>query len=114
MHIGQTMSNINLNSLGEHLRQLRESKGLLLREVGNDLALDVALLSKFERNERIPSKPQVLSLAKYYHINPDNLLLLWLSKRITDELIDEKLALKAMELAAQRIKIIQKKSHNNP
>jgi len=105
---------MNLNSLGEHLRELRESKGLLLREVSDDLHLDLALLSKFERNERIPSKPQVLSLAKYYHINPDNLLLLWLSKRITDELVDEKLALKAMQLAAQRIKTIQRKTHNNP
>lgn len=114
MHIGQILSNIIMNSLGEHLRQLREAKGLLLREVGHDLALDTALISKFERNERRPTKVQVLSLAKRYQVDPEDILVLWLSEKITDGVIGEELALKAVQLAAQRIKVMHKKSHINP
>lgn len=77
---------------------------MLLREVSNDLRLDLALLSKFERNARIPSKPQVLSLAKYYQVSSESLLVLRLSDKIVDEVEGEKYALKAVRLVAQRIR----------
>ncbi len=98
-----------MKTFGENLRELRETKGLLLREVGNALALDTALLSKFERNERKPSKDQVLAFAKYYRANPENLLVEWLSDKIADEFGSEEVALKAVHVAERKIKDFQLK-----
>lgn len=55
-----------MKNIGQTLRELRESKGLLLREVGAALSLDPTLLSKIERNDRMPTKEQVNSLSDFY------------------------------------------------
>jgi len=55
-----------MKNIGDTLRALRESKGLLLREVGAELSLDLTLLSKIERNDRMPTKEQVKALSKFY------------------------------------------------
>ena len=54
----------NIKSFGETVRDLRENKGLLLRQVAAVLEVDTAFLSKMERNEKKASRLQVLKLAK--------------------------------------------------
>ena len=98
-----------MNSLGEILREYRETKGLLLRQVAASLELDTALLSKFERNERKPNKDQVLAFAKFYGVNSDELLLAWLSDKIVYEMQDEDLAKKALKAAEKKIELITKR-----
>lgn len=93
-----------MKTFGEKLRELREAKGLLLREVGESLRMDTALVSKFERDERIPTKDQVLAFAKFYNISTENLLVAWLSEKIAFELVGEKVAIKAVQLAEQKIR----------
>lgn len=93
-----------METFGEILRELRESKKLLLREVASSLNLDTALVSKFERNERKPSKDQVLAFAKFYGANQDDLLVAWLSEKIATEIEGEDLALKAVQQAEAKIK----------
>ncbi|MBK7652067.1 MAG: helix-turn-helix transcriptional regulator [Flammeovirgaceae bacterium] len=93
-----------MKTFGENLRELREAKGLLLREVGDTLKMDTALVSKFERDERKPTKDQVLAFAKFYNTSAENLLVAWLSEKIAYELVDEKVALKAVQLAEQKIR----------
>jgi len=53
-----------LKSLGERLRQLREKKGLLLRQVAAAIEVDTAMISKFEKGERKPTREQLSNLAK--------------------------------------------------
>jgi len=43
-----------VKKIGQVLRELRESKGLLLRQVGAELSIDPTILSKIERNGRMP------------------------------------------------------------
>lgn len=100
-----------MNSLGEILREYRETKGLLLRQVAASLELDTALLSKFERNERKPNKDQVLAFAKFYGVNSDELLLAWLSDRIVYEMQDEDLAKKALKAAEKKIELMTKRKN---
>lgn len=52
-----------MNSLGRKLRELKESKGLLLRQVAAYLETDTAFLSKLERNEHRAKRERVLQLA---------------------------------------------------
>jgi transcriptional regulator with XRE-family HTH domain len=93
-----------VKSLGEMLRQNREAKGLLLRQVAAALDLDTGLLSKYEREERMPNKEQVIAFANYYMVNPDELLVAWLSDRLAYDVQDEELGLQAMKVAEQKIR----------
>src|SRR5580692_208815 len=84
-----------LKELGETLRQLREGKGLLLRQVAADLDMDTALLSKIERGDRIPRKEQLLKAADLFDIPSKDLLVLWLAEKVTQLLENESFALEA-------------------
>ena len=98
-----------LNSLGNILREQRETKGLLLRQVAAALEMDTALLSKFERDERQPNKEQVLAFAKFYSVSADELLLAWLSDKIANEMQNEGLAKQALKAADEKIDFRKKK-----
>lgn len=86
------------------VRQLREQKGLLLRQIAAALEVDTALVSKIERGERKASKEQVVKLAELLEINPDELLVIWLSDKIVDMLEEEPLAYKALKNSEKRLK----------
>lgn len=94
-------------SIGEKLRELRESKELPLRRVSALLDIDVAILSKMERGERKLSKDIVLKLANIYEHNADELLVLFLSDKIMYEIQDEDLGEKALKVAEQRVKYLK-------
>ena len=98
-----------MNTLGQILREYREAKSLLLRQVAASLEMDTALLSKFERDKRKPNKEQVLAFAKYYNANADELLLAWLSDKIAGEVKDENLAKEALKVAEKKVELFKKK-----
>lgn len=87
-----------LNSLGDKIRQARESKGLLLRQAAAFLEVDTALVSKLERGERRPQKEQVIKLAEFLKLKPEELLVLWMADKITDLITEDELGIKALDL----------------
>jgi transcriptional regulator with XRE-family HTH domain len=93
-----------VQTIGQKLRELREKENLLLRQVAASIEMDTALLSKIERDERKPSKEQVLAFAKYYKMKPDELLVAWLSDKLASEVKDEDFALKAIQVAEEKVK----------
>ena len=93
-----------LKTVGNTLRELREEKGLLLREVGAKLSLDPTILSKIEQDKRMPTKEQVKALADFYADQKNEVIIAWLSDKLYYEVQDEDLALQAMELAEKKIK----------
>ena len=68
-----------MNYLGNRLRELRESKGLLLRQVAAHIEVDTALVSKLERGERKAHKDQVLQIAVFLEAEEKELMLLWIA-----------------------------------
>ena len=94
-------------SIGEKLREIRESKELPLRKVSALLDIDVAILSKMERGERKLTKDIVLKLADIYGHDPDDLLVLFLSDKIMYEIQDEDLGEKALKVAEERVKYLK-------
>ena len=97
-------------TLGQLLRGYREAKGLLLRQVAAALEMDTALLSKIERDERKPGKEQVLSFARYYNADTDELLLAWLSDKLAGEVANENLAKEALKAAEKKIDYLKGKT----
>ena len=95
---------------GEVLREEREKKGLLLRQVAAMLDIDTAILSKIERGERKASKDQIIKLAEILELNEEALIVQYLSEKILYEIKDEELGSKALKAAEQKMKYISRKS----
>jgi HTH-type transcriptional regulator, competence development regulator len=93
-----------MDSLGDTIRKLREGKELPLRTVAAFLDIDQAILSKIERGHRKPNREQVISLAAYFKVKENDLLVAWLSDKVVYEVEDEEMALKALQMAEERVK----------
>lgn len=96
-----------METLGEIIRVEREKRGLLLRHVGAAIDVDQALISKFERGERLPTKEQVIRLASFYEREENDLVAAWLADKILIEVRNEKMGLRAMKLAEEKIKSLK-------
>ena len=97
-----------MKKIGEIIRELREKRSLLLRQVAAEIEIDQALLSKIERNERMPTKEQVRRFAKFFDKDENELLIAFLSDKLVYEVQDEEVALKAMQVAEKKINYIIK------
>lgn len=98
-----------MDSFCDTIRNLREENKLPLRTVAAFLDIDQAILSKFERGQRKPTREQVVKLAKYFKVKEDDLIVAWLSDKIAYELEDEDQALKALEVAEEKVKYQKRK-----
>jgi transcriptional regulator with XRE-family HTH domain len=98
-----------MKTFGEIIRVERENKGLFLRQVAAALDIDQAVISKFEKGERKPSREQVIKFAKYYKLDKELLIVAWLSDKVVYELQDEKLANEALKAAEEKINYNKKK-----
>jgi HTH-type transcriptional regulator, competence development regulator len=98
-----------LKTIETILRELRESKGLLIREVGAKLSLDPTILSKIERDKRMPTKEQVQSLANFCRDLKNEVIIAWLSDKLYYEVNDKDLAFNA----SSRRKIIYQIKNKN-
>ena len=88
-------------AFGKHIKRLRESKGLFLREVGAALELDSAFISKVENEERPLPRKHIEKLAEFLNTPIYELFVLWFSDKIKG-LIDDK------EIGKQALKIVLK------
>jgi transcriptional regulator with XRE-family HTH domain len=92
-----------MQQIGQNLRQVRETKQLLIREAAAQLDIDPAILSKIERNERRATKDQILRMAQLYQLDAEVLLVDWLSDKVVQDLAGEKLAKKVLKKAVSKI-----------
>ena len=97
------MNIVKVDSFGDAIRKQREEKALPLRRVAAYLDIDQAILSKIERGRRKATREQVLKLAAFFQVDKDNLLVAWLSDKLVYELAEEKLAVKALKAAEEKI-----------
>lgn len=93
-----------MESLGQTIRKLREDKELPLRTVAAFLDIDQAILSKIERGHRNASREQVVKLAVFFKVEESDLLVSWLSDKLVYEVADEEVALKALQVAEEKVK----------
>ena len=96
-------------TFGEYIREIREEKQLLLREVASQMNIDTALLSKIERGTRLARKEQVEALAKVLKQNKSELLQYWLADKIVFMLKEEKNITEILKIVEQKINRLSKK-----
>ncbi len=92
--------------LGEKLKELREAKGLVQRQVAAELEVDTAYVSKMESNEKPVSRTHLKKLSELLGIDEEELLTIWLADKVYDIVKDEDVALKAMQVAENEVKKI--------
>jgi transcriptional regulator with XRE-family HTH domain len=93
-----------MNKFGNRLRELRESQGLLLRQIAAQLETDTAYISKLERGERRAKREQVIQLAALLSANLDELLIFWLADQVYVLVKNEKIAKQAISLVNSELK----------
>lgn len=97
-----------MKTIGEIIREERESKGLLLREVAASLEVDPSFLSKIERGDKRPTREQISQISKVLKVSEKDLLLAYLSDRLVYEIRNEDLATEALKVAEQKIEYLKK------
>jgi Fic family protein len=97
-----------MRTIFEILRNLREEKAVLLREVAAGTQIDMGLLSKIERGDRLPTRDQLIKLADFYKANYREMMIAWLSDKVVYELKDDETALEAIKVAEQKISYLIK------
>jgi transcriptional regulator with XRE-family HTH domain len=96
------------NQFGNKIKELRESKGLLQRQVASLLEIDTPMLSKIERGERKAKKEQVKQLSAILKNNLDELQTLWLADQVYEMVKNEKVADSALKSVSKNIKTNRK------
>jgi predicted nucleotidyltransferase/plasmid maintenance system antidote protein VapI len=92
-----------MESFGGIIRELRIEKKLPLRTVAAYLDIDQAILSKIERGQRKASRDIVVKTATFFKTDMNRLLLAWLSDNLVYQLKDEEIAIKALQVAEDKV-----------
>lgn len=61
-------------SLGERIKELRESKGISQAMLAESIGVSNVMISMYEQNKKKPSLPTLEKLADYFVVSIDNLL----------------------------------------
>lgn len=90
--------------LGNKIKELRNKHEVLQRQLASYLEIDTPMFSKIERGDRRAKRSQVVLLAKYFHINENEMLTLWLADKVLDTLEGEdELCLDALDTAKNKL-----------
>ena len=96
-------------SFGEHIRKLREEKGLPLRKVAAELDIDPSTLSKIERGERIANKEMIPYLSSLFGEDEDCLCTILMSDKVAYDLMSEKNSHEILKVAEGKIEYLRTK-----
>ncbi len=92
-----------MQKIGELIRILRERNGYPLRKVAAFLDIDQAILSKIERGKRKLRKEQVIKLAGFFNYDEKEMLIIFLSDIIINEIGNEEYAKEALKAAEEKV-----------
>lgn len=76
---------------------------LLQRHIAHQLFIDTPRLSKIEKGERQAKKEQISIFATIFSVKEDELLSLWLADQGYEIVKDEGVALKAIQVAEEKV-----------
>ena len=69
---------------GKKIKELREERGLVQRQLSAALEIDTPMYSKIERGERKAKRSQIPIMAQMFEIDEKELLTIWLADKVQD------------------------------
>jgi transcriptional regulator with XRE-family HTH domain len=98
-------------SFGERIKELRESKDLLQRQLAASLEIDTPMFSKIERGDRRAKREQVLKLSELLQTDVNELLTVWLADQVYEIVKNEDTAEGALKVAESALKYSKTEKH---
>lgn len=69
---------------GRKIKELREERGLVQRQLSAALEIDTPMYSKIERGERKAKRSQIPIMAQMLEVDEKELLTIWLADKVLD------------------------------
>ena len=69
---------------GKKIKEIREERGMLQRQLSAALEIDTPMYSKIERGERKAKRSQIPILARLFEVEERELLTIWLADKVLD------------------------------
>lgn len=101
------------SSFGRRIRELRVSKGMILRKAAADLDIDQAVLSKLENGLLFPNNSLAEKIAAYYLVPGDDLKILLYSDKIMNDYGKYPYARAVIETVHERLTGYSEESEKN-
>lgn len=83
------------------MRQLREQRGLTLREVADAAGMDLAHLQKIELGQRLPTEQQASQLAKFFKLDEIEVQARRIAEKFQHEFAEHPAAKEAINILAE-------------
>lgn len=90
-------------TLGQKIKQLRESSGMLQRELASKLEIGDGFLSKVERDQKSLKRDDLKVVSLIFNYPFEQLEALWIGTKIYDMVKDEEESLNALKVAEEQI-----------
>ncbi|MCF8301993.1 MAG: helix-turn-helix domain-containing protein [Bacteroidales bacterium] len=97
-------------TFGEHIRQLRLSKGWTLTKLAAQLDMDSANLSKIENGKREFDQKRIAKLANAFDLDVNELTEEFLSDQFAKAIYASKSSLNSLKLAEEKVRYLQQKN----
>lgn len=93
----------NQIELGQYIKSLRNEQNLTLHQVAKDTDIDMTMLSKIERGERLPTIEQIKKIAAFFQHNENELLTKLTAEKIVKDYGINETTLNAVQLVEEQI-----------
>lgn len=74
---------------GDKIKELRENRRLLQRQMAMSLGINVPMYSRIERGERRAKREQVIILSQILDVETEDLRCLWLADKVVSVIHEE-------------------------
>lgn len=91
-------------TLGQKIKQLRESKGMLQRKLASILEIGDGFLSKVESDQKPLKREHLKTISETFDYSYNELEALWIATKVYDLVKDEDEGLNALKVAEEQIK----------
>lgn len=89
--------------LGQKIKELRESSGMLQRELASKLEIGDGFLSKVESNQKTLKREHLITLSEIFNYPFAELNALWIGTKLYEIVKDEQEGLNALKVAEQEL-----------
>ena len=90
-------------TIGKRIKELRESSGLLQRELAAKLNIGEGFLSKVENDQKLLKRDDLMILSGIFNVDLSELETLWLANKLYDLIKNENNGLNALKVAEEQV-----------
>lgn len=95
-------------TLGQKIKELRESTGMFQRQLASILEIGDGFLSKVENDQKALKREHLKTISETFNCSFSELEALWIGSKVYDIVKDEKEGMNALKVAEEQIKYDKK------